>query len=176
MKEQGHDLYQALSDLDPQHAVRSVPFTPGVARKGLERLRSSGPARFELLARVELAYLDCSEEGAEGAQVAVQALSDRQLSAPHPDPCILAELAETAACLVTRVGKDRVAPRMVELEASLIDPDKRCPERQRAQSTARRGYWRGRGGCSLGASWGGRRRGGAHGGEGREPATAHLRC
>jgi hypothetical protein len=131
--------------LDGQH-------NPGVARKGLERLRSSGLARFELLARVELAYLDCSEEGAEGAQIAVQELSDRQLGAPHPDPCILAELAETAACLVTRVGKDRVAPRMVELEASPIDPDKRCPERQRARSMARRGYWRG-----LGGRWDGAR-------------------
>lgn len=130
--------------LDAQH-------NPEFSRKNLERLRSSGLARFELLARIELAYLDCSEDGAEGAQAAVQELSERQLSGPHPDPCILAQLAETAACSVTRVGKDRLAPRMVELEASLIDPDKRCPERQRAQSMARRGYWRGRGGRWDGA-------------------------
>lgn len=106
----------------------------------LERLVARGPARFRAAAALKLARLHCKDGAVAEASRAILALSR------DADACLMAQLSESAACVVSAGGSAPDADEVRRIEASPIDPQGECPERLRARSLARRGYWRERGG------------------------------
>ncbi|WP_437758316.1 hypothetical protein [Sorangium sp. So ce1389] len=106
------------------------------ARHLLEELRDQGPARFHAVARLALAHLDCTERAFTEAATALRELAERA------DACVLARIAETAACVASSADPGEIAPEITRLEALPIDPKGECPARMRARALAWRGYWR----------------------------------
>jgi tetratricopeptide (TPR) repeat protein len=127
--------------LDAEH-------NPSTARSNLEALSSNGPKRFQTEAKLKLADLDCKQGAAGKAAEAVRELFKSS------DACLRVQLPEIAACIVANPGSRSVTPSIdagggqaatiEEIEGMQIDPQQKCPKRQRARAMARRGYWRAR--------------------------------